>query len=68
MQILTCSEDKSIGVYDLKSNSLIHHWQGHQKGVTRISYMPLAALAVSHDRCSNKKDIIKDEQHHMRPL
>ena len=46
MQILTCSEDKRVGVYDLKSNSLFHHWQGHQKAVTRISYMPLTGLAV----------------------
>ncbi|DBA87862.1 TPA: hypothetical protein ACH3X1_004857 [Trebouxia sp. C0004] len=55
MQILTCSENKSIGVYELESNSLIRHWQGHQKAVTRISYMPLAGLAVSGSRDTSVK-------------
>ncbi|KAL0027726.1 hypothetical protein WJX77_001379 [Trebouxia sp. C0004] len=54
-KILTCSENKSIGVYELESNSLIRHWQGHQKAVTRISYMPLAGLAVSGSRDTSVK-------------
>ncbi|KAL0027728.1 hypothetical protein WJX77_001379 [Trebouxia sp. C0004] len=49
------SENKSIGVYELESNSLIRHWQGHQKAVTRISYMPLAGLAVSGSRDTSVK-------------
>lgn len=47
LQLLICSEDKSVAAYNVLSKRLVYEWHGHQEGVNRVAYLSSASLAVS---------------------
>ena len=46
VQLLTCSEDRSIARYDMMNQKVLERWQGHTKAVSRVAYIASHSLVV----------------------
>ena len=52
--LATCSDDKTIKVYDLRSNQLLQHYNAHKAAVNEISFHPTGLYMAS---CSDDSKV-----------
>ncbi len=52
--LATCSDDKTVKIYDLRSNQLLQHYNAHKGAVNEISFHPTGLYMAS---CSDDSKI-----------
>jgi len=48
--VASCSSDMKVNLYDLRTNHVIQHYEGHEDGVLSLAFSPSGKYMISGSR------------------